>query len=220
MCDKECTSSYRSGYNLRLMALGHMIHVLNSNKHHQNPPFKSWWCNFILCFCWSEYNTEESTNYHFKMDGSILCSISLKKKKHPMLFLIIMSKRWHSNRTSKYFCKKITYQITLTIHPQYKLFSERYRTSLYNSKIWNTNFHTILISKKNKRQQNGCHLSVMLCQGKGIGGFHFENSTNCLFTKDPLCNQNVSVDWWNCRTFLWSSHRIPCMVEQGSESEA
>lgn len=32
-------------------------------------------------------------------------------------------------------------------------------------------------------------------QGKGTGSFHFVNSTKFLFTKDPLCNQNVSADW-------------------------
>lgn len=51
-----------------------------------------------------------------------------------------------------------------------------------------------------------------------MGGFHLLNFIKFLFTTDPLCNQKVSVDWWNCLTFLWSSHKIPLKAEQGSES--
>lgn len=53
-------------------------------------------------------------------------------------------------------------------------------------------------------------------QGKGT----VENSIKFLFIIDPLCNQNVSADWWKCLTFLCSSHIIPRIAEQGAKSEA
>lgn len=31
--------------------------------------------------------------------------------------------------------------------------------------------------------------------GKGMGGLQSENLTKFLFTIDPSCSQNVSVDW-------------------------
>lgn len=60
-------------------------------------------------------------------------------------------------------------KITLTIHPQCKLFSERYRTSLYNSKIWNTNFQAIVMGKKNKGRQNGCHRVLCYVKARALG---------------------------------------------------
>lgn len=37
-------------------------------------------------------------------------------------------------------------------------------------------------------------------QGRGIGGLQLLKWTSSLFTKLPLCSQNVSVDCWKCLT--------------------
>lgn len=54
--------------------------------------------------------------------------------------------------------------------------------------------------------------------GRGTGGLQLLKWTSSLFTKLPLCSQNVSVDWWKCRTLRWSSHRIPLTALHGAAS--
>lgn len=55
-------------------------------------------------------------------------------------------------------------------------------------------------------------------QGRGMGGFHLLNSTKFLLTIVLLWSQKVSDDWWNCLTFLCSSHIIALNAEQESDS--
>lgn len=62
--------------------------------------------------------------------------------------------------------------------------------------------------------------SESMVYGNGTGVFQAWNSIRSLFTIDLLCSQNVSLDWWNRRTFLCSSNRIPLMAEHGSVSAA